>query len=128
MSNQLLLKYHIGLYKDNTFTNKMRFEDKECFSYLLTRNLSLLVADDRGLNIIHHSIAMEKLDYLAFMLEGVFYQPSLTETLTDQQCYKKAKAIFRRIISKKYPWISEALYALETNDKNRDSCLHMAID
>ncbi len=31
MSDDLLIKYHIGIYKDNAFTYKIRFEDKDSF-------------------------------------------------------------------------------------------------
>lgn len=95
---------------------------------MLSRNLSLLVADDKGMNIVHHAIEMEKIDFLAYMLEGEFSFPKDSEAPNDQECYMRAKAIFEKIRSKKFPWIIEALYALEVNNKKKDSCLHMAIE
>jgi len=35
LSDQVLAKFCIGIYKDNALTYKMRFEEKESFLYLL---------------------------------------------------------------------------------------------
>lgn len=45
LSDELLTKYCIGIYKDNSLTLKIRFEDKENFTYLLSRGIPVLQTD-----------------------------------------------------------------------------------
>ena len=73
MSDDFLKAFNIGIYKDNTLTHKMRFEDKKNFVYLIRqRNLSLLIKDQNGNNMIHFAISLEKIEFLSLMLEGTF--------------------------------------------------------
>ncbi len=39
MSDEMLSRFCIGIYKDNALTFKLRFEDKDNFKYLLYRGI-----------------------------------------------------------------------------------------
>lgn len=72
MSDAMLTNYCIGIYKDNSLTYKIRFEDRENFKYLLLRGISVLSADSDGNNVIHYAIKLEKLEFISFLMEGKF--------------------------------------------------------
>ena len=48
----------------------IRIEDKSNFEYLLRRGIKISVSDSRNNNSLHHSIKLEKPQFLSFMLEG----------------------------------------------------------
>ena len=68
----MLSKFCIGIYKDNTLTYSIRFDDFDIFDYLLKRGISVLNADRNGYNAIHYAIQLEKFDFLSFLLQGDF--------------------------------------------------------
>ena len=70
ISDDILSRFCIGFYKDNSLTFKLRFSEKENFEYLLLRGISVLQADKYGNNTVHHAILMEKTQFLSFLLEG----------------------------------------------------------
>jgi ankyrin repeat protein len=72
LSDALLQKFCIGLYKDNALTHKMRFDDKDNFKYLIRRGISIMECDKNGHNTLHHAVLMEKVDFLSYLLEGNF--------------------------------------------------------
>ncbi|CDW77519.1 ankyrin repeat [Stylonychia lemnae] len=135
-SDKLLLLYHIGIYKDNALTYKMRFEDKENFQYLLKRGISVLCTDKNGNNILHYAIQLEKIEFLSYLLEGSFqseiYEKSLglsADSLFDLYIHQKAKELSANLRTGQFPWIQDSLYALEkSNDRDGNNSLHMAVD
>ena len=70
MSDSVLSRFCIGLYKDNSLTYKLRFEEKDNFRYLLQRGISVLDIDKYGNNVVHYACKLEKIEFLTFLLEG----------------------------------------------------------
>lgn len=77
MSDKALSHFNLGLYKDNALSFKMRFGDQEAFMYLIRRGLSLQQTDKEGLSVVHLAVKMEKIEFLAYMMEGEFSSPTL---------------------------------------------------
>lgn len=135
MSDDLLGKFCIGLYKDNALTHKMRFDDKENFKYLIKRGISMLETDKNGHNCVHHAVIMEKIDFLSYLLEGS-YQSSIygvcsqaVRDVKESFIVEKARQGIDLYNSKSCPWIMEGLRALErSNLKDGNTTLHIAID
>jgi hypothetical protein len=48
----------------------MRIDDKTKFEYLLGRGILPSASDSDGFNALHYTVRLNKLEYLAFMLEG----------------------------------------------------------
>jgi len=89
LSDALLVKFHIGIYKDNALTYKIRFDDKSSVEYLLKRGVSLLTRDVAGHNLLHLAVKIERLEYLAFLCEGSFSSPTLFR-VAEAHLYKEA--------------------------------------
>lgn len=75
--------YNLGIYKDNSLTYKIRFQEEDSFNYLLGRGISVLGADQNGNNVIHHTVLMEKPSFLVYLFEGSF-ESEIMQMCKDQ--------------------------------------------
>lgn len=135
MSDSLLSKFCIGLYKDNSLTYKLRFEEKENFKYLLYRGISVILSDKKGNNVLHFAIMLEKIEFITFLVEGQWKSEVMQaceksiKQLNDAFTHRKAKEISETIRTGQFSWIPDALLSLDKcNFSEGNSALHLAID
>ena len=115
-NNEQLSIFMYGLYQDNVLSYLMRINDMKMFEYILQRGISPLSSNHNELNALHYAIQLEKLNFLAYLLEGDFEACNNKSTANDV-----IEAKSRRLegllndqsrTEKKY-WIFESLVALD---------------